>query len=352
MLSSLYANWMDRHLGGPIPPETKATCGNCAMLAPAEAASTGVFFHPVTRCCTFQPTLVNFRAGLILSDADPDLAAGRRTVEERLRQRVAVTPLGMDPSARFLLLYRNALGAFGRAPELGCPHQIEGQCGIWRHSPATCTTWFCKHVRGATGFEFWHDLDALLRELDQQLSLWCAFQMGVDAGTLARLKEPRQLDATDLGAAIREEDYRSLWGPWAYREAEFYQACAAQVRPLGWEDVVRICGPRVTILSRLVRERYEKLVSEAMPDHPRMGLIQIEGMVSGKYSAVTYSTYDPLKLPTELMAVLPHFDGRQAGDVLEEIRMQRGIRIDPMLVRRMADFRVLVESKPGSSSRV
>jgi hypothetical protein len=48
-------------------------------------------------------------------------------------------------------------------------------------------------------------------------------------------------------------------------------------------------------------------------------------------------------MPTDLVAVLPHFDGRPADDVLEEIRVQRGIRLDPALVRRMADFRVLVE---------
>jgi hypothetical protein len=81
----------------------------------------------------------------------------------------------------------------------------------------------------------------------------------------------------------------------------------------------------------------------AAPDRPRIGLIQIEGIVAGKYSAVTYSPYDPLRMPTDLVAVLHHFDGRPTDDVLEEIRVQRGIRLDPALVRRMADFRVLVE---------
>jgi hypothetical protein len=343
MLSSLYTAWMDQLLAGPIPLETKATCDNCAMLPQSGTQATGVFFHPVTRCCTFQPSLTNYRAGMILSDDEPDLAAGRRTVEERLSTRIAATPLGMDPSARFLLLYKNAPGAFGRAPELGCPHQIEGQCGIWRHSPATCTTWFCKHVRGATGYEFWSDLAELLREVDSQLGPWCALEMGIEARLLARLLKPKQLDATDLGAGIQEDAYRTLWGRWAGREVEFYRACAELVRPLSWDDVARICGPRLTILSRLVRERYGKLTSVAAPDRPRVGLIQIEGIVAGKYSAVTYSAYDPLRMPADLVAVLPHFDGRPTDDVLEEIRVQRGIRLDPALVRRMADFRVLVE---------
>jgi hypothetical protein len=343
MLASLYDTWIDQLLCGPIPPETKATCDHCAMLQQSEVPASGLFFHPVTRCCTFQPSLANYRAGLILSDDGPDLAAGRRTVETRLGARIAVTPLGMEAGARFLLLYNNTLGAFGRAPDLGCPHQIEGQCGIWRHRPATCSTWFCKHVRGATGFEFWKNLAELLREADRQLSLWCGLEMGIDERLLARLLEPKPIDATDLGAAIPEETYRTLWGGWGGREAEFYRSCADLVRPLGWNDVVRICGSRLTVLSRMVRRRYDKLISEALPDRPRVGLIQITGTAAGKYSAVTYSDYDPLRLPAELLAVLPHFDGRPAGDVVEEIRVQRGVRLDPALVRRMADFRVLVE---------
>src|SRR5665213_1760171 len=248
MLSSLYSNWIGELLTGPIPQETKATCDNCAMLPQPGASATSVFFHPATRCCTFEPTLANYRVGLILSDDGDDLAAGRSTVEERLRARVAVTPWGIEASARFALLYNKAPGAvFGRAPALGCPHLIEGQCGIWRHRPATCTTWFCKHVRGATGFGFWHDLDALLRYVDNQLGLWCALEMGVDARALARLLELPRLDAAELGGDIKEAEYKTLWGGWAGREEDYYRRCAELVLPLGWEEIVRICGPRLTI---------------------------------------------------------------------------------------------------------
>jgi hypothetical protein len=343
MLSSLYTAWIDQLLAGPIPAETKATCENCAMLPQGEPLAGGVYFHPTTRCCTFQPALANYRAGLILADDDTGLAAGRHTVESRLAARIAVTPLGMNPSARFLLLYENASGAFGRGPELGCPHQIEGQCGIWAHRPATCTTWFCKHVRGATGFEFWKDLGRLLNEVDSQLGLWCAVEMGIEVEQLARLLESRPMDATDLGAAIPDSVYRRFWGSWVGREAEFYRACAELVRPLAWDEITRICGPRLGILSRMVLDRYRKVTSEEPLESPRVGLIQIERIVGGKYSAVTYSPYDRLKISAELAAVLPHFDGRPVGTVVEEIRTQRGIRIDPALVRRMADFRVLVE---------
>ena len=69
---------------------------------------------------------------------------------------------------------------------------------------------YCKHVRGATGFGFWHDLHALLRDVDSQLGLWCALEMGVDARALARLTEPARLDAAELGGAIKEAEYNAF----------------------------------------------------------------------------------------------------------------------------------------------
>ena len=347
MLSSLYSAWVDQYLASPIPPETKAPCDDCAMLPPpGSQSSPNIYFHPKTKCCTFEPQLVNYRAGLILSDDDPALAAGRLTVEKRLRARIAVTPWGIEHSSRFLLLYGRTPGAFGRAPDLGCPHQIDGGCGIWSHRPATCTTWFCKHNRGATGHEFWSDLAELLREVDRQLALWCALELGAEAGLLlSTSSESLQLDAAELGAPIQEDLYRKHWGRWVGREAEFYRACAELVRPLEWNDVTRICGPRVTALARRVRARYEKLTTEPPTDRLRMGLIQIEGMAARKLRVVTYSAYDPLRMPPELAAALPHFDGRPSGEVLEEIRVERNLRLSSALVQRLADFRILVEDQ-------
>lgn len=344
MLSSLYSGWMDALLQAPIPPETKATCENCAML-PQAGVSHAMTFHPVTKCCTYLPTIVNYRAGLILSDQDAVMAPGRQTVRQRLRERIDVTPLGLETSSRFRLLYTTAYEAFGRAPDLGCPHQIEGNCGIWRHSPATCTTWYCKHVRGETGHKFWADLAELLREIDAQLSLWCALQMGIDAATLSDLMKTKPVSATDLGAAVDERMYRQLWGEWTGREEEFYLACAELVRPLEWDDVLRVAGPRLAILSALVRQRYDKLTSDAVPDNLRMSLVRIEGFENGKYKTVAYSAFDPLRMSPELVSLLPHFDGRPTAEVLEELRSQRGIRVDPALVRRMADFGVLVQGE-------
>ena len=76
-LPPLYAAWMTDLLVGAIPTETKSTCGNCAMAAPAGTVisekNAGDFFDPDLKCCTFTPTPPNFLVGRILSDIDPAL---------------------------------------------------------------------------------------------------------------------------------------------------------------------------------------------------------------------------------------------------------------------------------------
>lgn len=343
MLASFYSTWMEQLLAGPIPAETKATCDNCAMLPQPGSGPATISFHPQTKCCTFEPQLANYRVGLILSNDDPALAAGRLTVEQRLRARIAVNPCGIDVSVRFLLLYNNSPNGFGRAPDLGCPHQIEGRCGIWPYHPATCSTWFCKHDRGATGQEFWQALSALLNEVDRQLSLWCALEMGCDAaGLVTGDGAAAKVNPAELGAPVDEGRYGKLWGRWAGREAELYRGCAELVRPLGWDDVKRICGPRVTAMTSVVEQRFGTLTDPAVTADLRLGLIQIEGIAAGKVRVVTYSDYDPLQMPQELASALPHFDGRPVAEVLAELREKNNLGMSGALLQRLVDFRILV----------
>src|ERR1044071_4316862 len=93
-LPPLYAVWVDELLGGPIPPETDATCNDCAMLPKNGEEHNGsvVFFDPHTKCCTYIPTIPNYLVGRMLED--PQQAPGRTTAEKRIRAGVEVTPLG------------------------------------------------------------------------------------------------------------------------------------------------------------------------------------------------------------------------------------------------------------------
>src|SRR5215470_3687249 len=98
-LPPLYARWMNDLLDGPIPAETRATCDNCVMCPkPGDTISAeDRFFDPSIKCCSIVPALPNFLVGMILSgdDRDPISLEGWASVERRIREGVAVGPLGL-----------------------------------------------------------------------------------------------------------------------------------------------------------------------------------------------------------------------------------------------------------------
>src|SRR5262245_14489349 len=96
-LPPLYSAWMDQLLLGPIPEETEATCDNCLMCPSQGEPQTPsrIRFNPRIKCCTYLPNLPNFLVGRILTSENPSEAKGRTTVEVRLAQGTAVTPLGI-----------------------------------------------------------------------------------------------------------------------------------------------------------------------------------------------------------------------------------------------------------------
>jgi hypothetical protein len=314
------------------------------MLPSPGSAPDAVYFHPATKCCAYQPDLPNFLAGRILSDSDPSMAAGRASLEQRIARRVAVTPSGAGSGGAFKLLYGNTPGVFGRAPALRCPYLgPEGGCGVWRHRPGVCATWYCKHVRGQTGFRFWKLADKLLREVEGDLALWCQAELHAGLAELADLAPRRdQPDVSELDGEIDAPRYSKLWGQWAGRETAFYQACAELVEPLSWERVESICGPRVRVLAGLVRDAYGNLTSDAIPERLKLGAIRLVAGAEGKLRIAAYSEFDPLLIPHKLAAVLGYFDGRPTEDALTAILSEQGLSLQPALVRRLLDFGVLV----------
>ncbi|MGH9886979.1 MAG: hypothetical protein ACREBE_15740, partial [bacterium] len=322
---------------------------DCAMIVPPdEPVELGI--NPRTKCCTFLPDLWNFLVGGVLLDEHADAVRGRATVEARLEKGVAVTPLGLGRDARYSLVYRGSLESFGRSRDLLCPHYIDeqgGLCGVWRHRESTCTTWFCKLVRGQVGKEFWGQLHQLLRAAEESVAAWCLLELGVDHGVLERLfvphreTNPIKESAQDAAGEIDPAAMRAIWGKWLGREREFYAACARLVAPLTWADVVRIGGSQLAVYARLTQVAHSRLVSTAIPDHPVAALVQITPRAAGRSRLATYSKMDVLDVPSVVTAVLPYFDGRPTAEALAEIRRTEGVNIDPSLVRKLTDFGVL-----------
>jgi hypothetical protein len=357
-LPPLYARWATELLGGPIPREARATCDDCAMCSCTleESEPRSYYFDPVIKCCTYVPHLHNFLVGRILSDTDADAELGGTSVQGRIADRIGVTPLGLAPSPVFSLLYGNSEDAFGRSRTLRCPHYIEdgGRCGIWRHRESTCATWFCKHVRGRVGRTFWRDsLHQLLLIVEKDLARWCVLELHLSDDALRQLVaaagwtyEAGTVTGESLDHKADEKTYARVWGEWLGREHEFFVRCAELVSPLSWAEVLAIGGPEARAYARLTERAFGRLTSDEIPPTLNVGSFELVQIRRGRTRVNTYSEYDPLDIPGAVMELLPYFDGRPTVDVLAAIADERGISVDAALVRKMADFGLLVPSRP------
>src|SRR5262249_14013973 len=151
--------------------------------------------------------------------------------------------VGQPPA--YKLLHENNPRAFGHSRVLRCPYYLEegGRCGLWRHRASVCATYFCKHVRGTVGRNFWMALHQLLSAVERDLCRWCVLDLDVGAEALERLfptprfPEPAKgVDGNDLDGTVNSESYRALWGNWSGREADFYKECARRVDALTWQQ--------------------------------------------------------------------------------------------------------------------
>jgi hypothetical protein len=343
-LPPLYARWMDALLPGPLPDEKEATCSDCAML-PREGEVDGPsFFDPVTKCCTFQPDLPNFLLGRILEDRK---APARASVVARIDAKIGVSPLGIVIPPLYRAAYEGA--TFGRAPTLRCPHHLDdGRCGIWLHRNAVCATFYCKHVRGATSARFWREgVEALLVAVERSLSRHCLAEIGLSPdAVLATLPKRRHLGANEDGPVDGEDPaaYAQAWGSWAGREKALYEASAGIVDELAWDDVLAISGPEVRLLAGATRALYREVTDKSLPERLRASDFQIVATTKRSVRIATYSTYDPIDVPTELIALLHRFDGRRTREAIASIEKKDGVTLDAEFVQQLVDHAVLVSA--------
>lgn len=354
-LPPLYAGWIDELLAGPIPRETDATCDDCAMLSKDNGGlvNSADFFNPQTKCCSYIPSIPNFLAGRILEDEDPGQAAGRATIEDRIGAGVAITPLGLEQPRNFQVLYgHSSESLFGQSRSLRCPHYLDaegGRCGIWKHRASVCATWHCKFVRGAVGSDFWTLLQGLLSAVEKTLARWCVLELDIGSEALSQLfvatrglQSGGKIHASVLDGLADPAASRKIWGKWSGREVEFYRESARMVNALNWQDVTALNRAEIQMCARLLREAYSRLMSDEIPERLQVGAFQVVRMDQDSCSINSYSKYDPLSLPKQLMDVLRYFDGRPTSEALNAIVETESLRLDATLVRKLADFGVLV----------
>ncbi len=349
-LPALYQRWIDGLLAAPIPAEERSTCEDCAMCKPRgdERAEIGEPFQPNVKCCSYLPELPNFVVGAILrNDA---LHRGQQTVRDRIRAKVSVTPVGVGQPARIRLTLQTSKPAFGRSREILCPHYVDedgGQCSIWAHREAVCSTYFCKHMRGAVGQVFWAALRGLLAYVERDVARFCVMKLDPGSEAIEVLatqggpsENEAELDAAALESRPDPAEYSRRWGTFEGREEEFFISCAEMVEELDWADVVELCGADVALRALHTRRSFERLQSQELPERLAATSYTIAKAGSERALVVGYSQDDALELPTDLLGALHLFDGRPAEEAIEAVG-KRGVTLTKADVRRLVDFRIL-----------
>jgi Fe-S-cluster containining protein len=304
-------------------------------------------FSRETKCCTYTPKLPPFAVGQLLDASDAD-QPGRASVLERLEARTGVTPLGVFPADPPSPTRALTVESFGRATDRRCPHFMTdtGQCGIWKFRNSVCSTWFCRHDRGAIGSRFWEAADAFLREVESGLAGWCAVELGLEA--LAA-----DGDARLAGDAARarlqpvwtSDAYNEIWGDWVGWESEYFRGCALLVAPLDAPNILELAGTEAQRLADELTRAHQPWTGPP-PDPLVVGAIHdVRAEPGARCSLITYSAYDRVELDAAILELLPAFDGRPTTDVLAGIADDHGVSLDRSDLDPLIDFAVLVEPK-------
>jgi hypothetical protein len=337
----LYGGLLPSLFDRPTLDETRATCSDCAMCdkrdtngdapSPGDRELDTAFFRPDIKCCSYHPTLPNYLVGAILSDASPDLDAGRERIREKIARRVGVTPDWLAAPRKYLVLLDAAREtSFGRSEALLCPYfeREGGRCTIWRHRESVCATFFCKHVAGARGHAFWTALRRYLYHVERTLARHARDSVS------SQVVEPdlpkNRLTREDLeDRPPRDAEYARAWGDWVGREEAFYVACANQVRALdeaAFEGLVG--GGQGADLLRAVASAHEGATELKLA--PRLVLNPDMGVApaSEGVGVTTYSRYDSLFLSEALHDALKHFSGEETVDVvLEKLQKEHDVEL-------------------------
>ena len=359
-LPFLYSRWIDELLGHPLPNEERATCHVCAMCpgeGPAHPIAPEVSFSPEVKCCTYLPSLPNFRVGAILAGTSPQLAEGRSRVAERVRERRGATPLGVGPGRveRVRLVELRRRDEFGQRVDARCPYLVDpgGTCAIWAHREATCATYFCKYDRGVVGAHAWRAARELLEAVERELSLACLVDLDLGDEALAALCDhagkPRRLERDELPGRVYEDGRltpslaRRVWGRWHGQEEAFYMASADWAQALDWAAVRGHVGARAALLERRLRAAVAASTATPRLDALCLGRVESFDIGGGLVSLRSPEVYrDPVRVPESLFAALDAFDGRPTSAVLAEIAQAGPTALDAAQLEELTRRGVLM----------
>lgn len=327
------------------PDEPRATCDSCAMATKDESEDERNGFLPDAKCCTFHPTLPNFYVGGLLADENPEGEEGRRRVRTKIAERHGVTPFWIRPPRKTrVFMDATRLSSFGKSKKLLCPYfTADGRCSIWHHREAVCSTWYCKHDRGAAGRRFWMALKDWLIYMERKLSFWAGNEVdpSVKDDGLPRLR----ITLDDLeDRAPSDDEQRSMWGAWFGREEEFYRECHARVMGLDPQRFIQIVQDKdANMLLAQVADTHDGVTAPRLATHLVPARYLWRKQRDKGESVVTYSNFDAQFVSDALGRLIAEIrEGESVDDFIARMRREKGYDVPRALMQKLQDFEVLV----------
>jgi hypothetical protein len=339
-LPEIYQRLLPKFFSSLIPRETKSTCNSCPITKGCEA---GLAKLPVqglyadNKCCSYQPGHVNYLVGGLLLDQDPAMKEGRARMLGRIEKQLG-EPYGVSSPMELRELYENQKPGQPRNPKLICDFYdmaASGKCTIWKHRDAVCSTYFCKHERGAVGRALWISLKEYLEVVEDQLSRYATYRVAPELFLLAESR---------LQGDEEEYDYATIWGDFAGREVEFYQECYRTIANLSTSEVEKITGLDGIIAMDQLIESFQAIQDGQTAQRLQLSTtVETFKLDEETVGVVGYLHSDAVAIPRKTFEALRDFSLRErAMEVCARIAVERGINITPELLQTLVDHRILI----------
>jgi hypothetical protein len=109
-----------------------------------------------------------------------------------------------------------------------------------------------------------------------------------------------------------------------------------------------LLGPAAEAAVDELTRRYRAWLSDEVPARLGSRTAELELVQIGRrhVRVDSYRAHDPLKVPKILIGVLEYFDGRDTAEALQRIQAEKGLHLEPALVKKLVDFGLLVDDSP------
>lgn len=347
-LPDIYAGILPAFFQNKIPAESFATCDDCIKVRriPGKKELRPDSYHPDVKCCGYYPAMPNFLLGAVLASDNPEMDEGKQRIRELIKSKRGVSPAGIQPPAKYSLLFTASGKNFGRSPLLLCPYynKEKENCTIWKHRHAVCATYFCKSTAAETGKAFWNALKEFL--LSTEIDLVCHTLLELGVKDVAGLMKSYSMGPNKINSLTEEEleerspsesDYKWMWQDRLGEEETFYKQAYALVESLSSQDFDAVTGVRRRVNLLNLETKFKTMVDlpRVLRKNPAVDL-KVDG---DNYMIRVEGLDSVLPMPTSVMDA---FDGKQPWrEVQAAMARKYNIELDDTLILSLYHYNIL-----------